>query len=257
MAHWIRYKHNNKIAIGTLQGDTISQYEGELFDNPKETENRINIDAVEILTPCLPSKMLGLWNNFHATAQKNNMDLPGHPWYFVKTSNTFAATNSIVKKPPSCKGKILFEGEIGIVIGKTCNRITMDDIADYIFGYTCVNDVTAIEYLFKEKSFDHWSRAKCFDGFGIFGPVIATDLAVEDLSLQTYLVGDEKQTRQDYPVNDMIYSPFEAASLISHDMTLNPGDIISCGLGAGAMKDGWNVEITVDGIGTLTNSYQE
>ena len=258
MTHWIRYKHANNISIGTIDGDVITKHLGDMFNNPEKMEETINVKDVEILTPSQPSKIIGLWNNFHATAEKNSMDIPDHPWYFIKTSNTYAATNSVVKRPSSYNGKILFEGELGVVIGKTCNQVSVDNITDYIFGYTIVNDVTAIDYLFKEKTFDHWSRAKCFDGFGIFGPVIATNLSVDDLSVQTYLVGEDRQTRQDYPVSDMIFSPLQAASLISQDMTLLPGDMISCGtsLGAGAMKDGWKVEVTVDGIGTLVNSYQ-
>ena len=259
MTHWIRYKHENQTGFGSLDGDVITKHQGDMFNNPEKTAITINSNDVEILTPCQPSKVVGLWNNFHATAQKNNMEIPDHPWYFIKTSNTYAATNSVVRRPASCKGKILFEGELGVVIGKTCNQISIDNIADYIIGYTIINDVTAIDYLFTETSFDHWSRSKCFDGFGIFGPVIATDLHLDNLTLQTYLVGDERQTRQDYPINDMIFSPLQATSLISQDMTLYPGDIISCGtsLGAGAMKNGWKVEVTVDGIGTLINSYQD
>lgn len=259
MTHWIRYKYENNESFGSVDGDVITKYMGDMFSNPEKSQETVSINDVDILTPCQPSKIIGLWNNFHATAQKNNMDIPEHPWYFIKTSNTYAATKSVVKRPSNYNGKILFEGELGIVIGKACNQVSVDNIADYIFGYTLVNDVTAIEYLFKEKSFEHWSRAKCFDGSGIFGPVIATDLNLDDLSLQTYLVGEQRQTRQDYPVSDMIFSPLQATSLISQDMTLQPGDIISCGtsLGAGAMKAGWNVEITVNGIGTLTNSYQD
>ena len=259
MTHWIRYKYDNTTGFGTVNGNSITAYQGDMFNNPENTGQQLNIEDVVVLEPCVPSKLIGLWNNFHATAQKNNMAIPEHPWYFSKTSNTYAPTNSVVKKPSSCEGKILFEGELGVVIGKTCNEVALDSIEDYVFGYTCVNDVTAIEYLFNQGSFDHWSRAKCFDGFGVFGPVIATDLNPHELSVQTYLLGDERQTRQDYPVNDMIFSPLQATSLISYDMTLNPGDIISCGTssGAGAMKPGWTVEVTINGIGTLVNGYQD
>ena len=259
MAHWIRYSTGKNICIGTVQGNSITQYQGDMFNNPQKTDIVININDIEILTPCLPSKMIGVLNNFHSAAKLNKMEIPEHPWYFVKPSNTFAATNSVVKRPPGCDSKILFEGELGVVISKTCSQISVTDIAGYIFGYTCINDITAIDYIFNQTSFDHWSRAKCFDGFGIFGPVIATDFGAENRSLQTCLVGEKTQTVQDYSFDDMIYTPLEAVSLISHDMTLYPGDIISCGtsVGAGAMQEGLRVEITIDGIGTLVNSFQD
>ena len=259
MAHWIRYKLDNEVHFGTLVDNEIIQHEGDMYSNPRKTQTTYTLDSVEVLTPCQPSKMLAIWNNFHATAKKNNMDIPLHPWYFVKTNNTFAPAFSVIKRPGPCEGKILFEGELGIVIGKTCNQVPVESVADYVFGYTCVNDVTAIEYLFKEKSFEHWTRAKCFDGFGVIGPVIATDINPDVLNVKTYLVGDEVQTRQDYSVNDMIFTPAQIVSSLSHDMTLNPGDVIACGtsLGAGAMKDGWTVEIEIEGIGKLSNVYQD
>ncbi len=259
MTHWIRFEQNSVIRIGTLDGETVEVFTGELFDHPTRTGETLCIEEVRLLTPCQPSKMLALWNNFHATAEKNNLPRPGHPWYFVKTSNSFAPSGATIKRPNICSGKILFEGELGIVIGKTCKDIAATNIADYIFGYTCVNDVTALEYLFHEPAFAHWTRSKNFDGFGVFGPAIATDINPDSLVVKTRLIGDAVQQRQHYPVSDMIFSPHEIASRISCDMTLNPGDIIACGtsLGAGALKDGWKVEVNIDGIGKLTNVYKD
>ena len=174
--------------------------------------------------------------------------------------NTYAAANTVIRKPAACSGKILFEGELGVVIGKRCSNVSVEDIDNYIFGYTCVNDVTALEFLFAEEKFAHWSRAKCMDGFGVFGPVITTDVNPENLVIKTFLEGeDQVQERQNYPVSDMFYGPRETASLISQDMTLEAGDIIACGtsVGAGAMKDGWTVRISIDGVGELVNTYSE
>ncbi len=260
MASWIRFLRNGNVETGQIDGNEIAVYSGDLFDTPQATGEKAMLDDVQLLTPCVPSKILGLWNNFHATAEKTGLPDPQHPWYFVMTPNTYAAAGTTIHKPKSCEGKILFEGELGVVIGKTCKDVGVDAISEYILGYTCVNDVTALEHLFSEKEFAHWTRAKCFDGFGVFGPVISTDVNPDDLVIKTFLEGDgQVQERQNYPVSDMIYSPHEIVSRISSDMTLNPGDIIACGtsVGAGAMKDGWTVRIQIEGVGELTNVYSD
>ncbi len=176
------------------------------------------------------------------------------------TPNTYAAPNTTIHKPASCTGKILFEGELGIVIGKTCKEVSLEEVPEHILGFTCVNDVTALEYLFAEEKFVHWTRAKCMDGFAPFGPGITTYGDPGDLAIKTFLEGDDQvQERQNYPVSDMIYSPYEMVSRISHDMTLNPGNIIACGtsVGAGAMKDDWTVKVNIEGIGELVNVYSD
>ena len=258
MTHWLRFKHNNQSGFGTLENEIISVHEGNMFDKPTQTDHNLNIGDVQVMTPCTPTKMLALWNNFHATAEKNDLPMPDHPWYFVKTANSFAPAGATIKKPAICSGKILFEGELGIVIGKTCKDIDVDNIDNYIFGYTCINDVTALEYLFKEETFAHWIRSKNFDGFGIFGPTIATDIEPDSLTIKTFLKGDSVQERQNYPVSDMIFSPREIASKISCDMTLEAGDVIACGTasGSGPMRDGQVIEIDIEGVGKLINKMQ-
>ncbi|MGB6949835.1 MAG: fumarylacetoacetate hydrolase family protein, partial [Methyloceanibacter sp.] len=127
----------------------------------------------------------------------------------------------------------------------------------HIFGYTCINDVTAAEIIGKDPTFAQWTRAKSFNGFGVFGPVIATDLDPMGLRIKTVLNGE---VRQDYPVSDMVFPPAMLVSLISRDMTLLPGDVIACGtsIGVGAMKEPSNtVEVTIDGVGTLRNIFQQ
>ena len=260
MTSWIRFRHQGDEHFGVLEGETIRIYQGDLFGENKATGDSIGLSDVELLTPCTPDKLLGLWNNFHATAEKTGLPKPEHPWYFVMTPNSYAPGNSVIRRPGSCNGKILFEGELGLVIGKRCKEVAVADAMDHVFGLTCVNDVTALEHLFSEKEFPHWTRAKSFDGFGVFGPVITTGVDPDNLSIKTYLEGNgEVQERQNYPVSDMLYSPREIVSAISHDMTLEPGDIIACGtsVGAGAMKDGWTVRVVIEGVGELTNTYSE
>ncbi len=260
MATWVRFVHQEQEHFGTLNQDVIEVYEGSMFGEKRKSEQSVSSSEVEFLTPCIPSKFLALWNNFHATAEKTGLPVPEHPWYFVKTPNSYAAAGSAIKKPDICQGKILFEGELGIVIGKECKNVSKDEAADHVFGYTCINDVTALEYLFNEEKFAHWIRSKGFDGFGVFGPGITTDINPDSLAVKTFLIGDDQeQERQNYPVRDMFFSPLEIVSKISGDMTLYPGDLIACGtsVGAGAMKDGWTVRVEIDGVGVLENVYRE
>ena len=260
MTQWIRFEHEGQEHFGALKDDMIAVHEGDMFGVNNASGTMIKLLDVTVLTPCTPTKILGLWNNFHATAEKTGLPRPEHPWYFVMTPNTYAATNTTIRKPAACSGKILFEGELGVVIGKTCKDVAEADVHDYIFGYTCVNDVTALEHLFAEEKFAHWTRGKCFDGFGVFGPAITTDVNPDGLSIKTFLEGDDQvQVRQNFPVSDMFYQPREIVSRISHDMTLEQGDIISCGtsVGAGAMRDGWTVRISIEGVGELVNMYSE
>jgi 2-keto-4-pentenoate hydratase/2-oxohepta-3-ene-1,7-dioic acid hydratase in catechol pathway len=150
---------------------------------------------------------------------------------------------------------VVYEGELGIVIGRAISNASESEAAEAIFGYTCVNDITASDIIARDKTFAQWARAKSFDGFGPFGPVIATGLDVNALHVRTELNGKE---RQNYPLNDMIFSPALLVSLLSRDMTLLPGDLICCGtsLGVGSMKEPVNtVSVTIDGIGTLTNRF--
>ncbi len=119
-----------------------------------------------------------------------------------------------------------------------------------------MNDITAADILQKDPSFAQWTRAKSFDGFSPFGPVIATGLDLDKLVVRTVLNGVE---RQNFPVADMVFQPSALVSFLSHDMTLAPGDVICCGtsLGVGAMREPSNtVEVTIEGIGTLRTFYQ-
>ena len=226
-----------------------------MFADPVATGQTLALSAVKLLTPCQPRKMVALWNNFRALAEKLNQTIPPEPLYFLKGNSSFHPHGDPIRVPPAYQGKVVYEGELGVVIGKRCRGLSETDAASHIFGYTCVNDVTAAELLFKESSFAQWTRAKSFDTFGVFGPVIATGIDPMTLSIQTFLNGQE---RQHYPVSDMIFPPAKLVGLISHDMTLEPGDVIACGtsIGVGSMKAGSEVSVVIAGIGELRNRYE-
>lgn len=255
MKSWVRYEKAGQIGIGVMEGDNISVYSGNMFDNPKATGETIKRADVKLLPPCVPSKMVLLWNNFHALAAKQGVAEPTEPLYLLKPSTAYIGEGDIIKKPNAYDGKVVYEGELAIVIGKRCKEVSEADAKNYIFGYTCSNDVTAAQLIQKDPTFAQWTRAKGFDTFGSFGPGIVTDVDPSTLVIKTILNGQE---RQNYPVSDMVFQPAKLVSMISFDMTLEPGDIISCGtsVGVGSMKPGSVVEVIIDGVGHLTNRYE-
>ncbi len=248
---WVRFELDGTTGFGKLSNGEITVHSGDMFASPQPTGDTVPLSDVTLLTPCTPGKMICLWNNFHQLAAKLEMPEPPEPLFFLKASSSFTPHGATVKRPASYDGPVVFEGELGIVIGATCKDISPDEAADVIFGYTCVNDITAAKIITRDATFAQWARAKSYDGFGVFGPGIATGIDPAKSSVVTILNGDE---RQNYPLSDMIFPPAELVSRLSHDMTLNPGDLIACGtsIGVGSMKLPENsVEITIDGIATL------
>lgn len=256
MAQWVRFEHGGKTAIGTLKDGTIAVHSGSLFDNPKPTGESVKLADVKLKSPCEPTKIIAMWNNFHALAAKLNVAEPAEPLFLLKSISSITDPGAVVKKPKNYDGPVVFEGELGIVIGKKATNVSEADAASHIFGYTVVNDITAAGIIQKDPTFPQWARAKGCDGFGPFGPVIATDVKPETLVVKTILNGQE---RQNYPISDMIFSAAKLVSALSHDMTLNPGDLIECGtsVGVGSMKEPVNqVSIIIEGIGQLDNTVE-
>jgi 2-keto-4-pentenoate hydratase/2-oxohepta-3-ene-1,7-dioic acid hydratase in catechol pathway len=251
---WARIELAGRTRIGMVDGETIRLHEGTLFDPGPVTGETVAVAEARWLTPTEPTKMVALWNNFRAAAEKNGWAIPAEPLTFLKAPNSYAAHGEPIRVPRSYEGRVAYEGELGIVIGKTCQAVSVAEAADHIFGYTCVNDVTALELLNRDPSFPQWTRAKNFDTFGVFGPVVATGLDPLTLTVRTLVNGRE---RQNYPITDMIFPPAELVSRISQDMTLVPGDVIACGtsLGVLPMKPGTVVEVAIDGIGALRNVF--
>ncbi|MEO7916814.1 MAG: fumarylacetoacetate hydrolase family protein [Dokdonella sp.] len=251
---WVRFAEAEQIGFGTLEADQISLHTGNLFDCPEPTGRTVATNAVRLLMPTVPGKVIALWNNFGELRAKLNLTTPQEPLYLLKAPNTFASPGDVIRQP-RCQGKVVFEGELGIVIGRTAYGVSEGDAMQHVFGYTCGNDVTQADILNRDPSFAQWVRAKGFDTFCPLGPVIATGLDPSTLVVKTILNGVE---RQNYRISDMRFSVAQLVSLISADMTLQPGDVILCGtsVGVGSMKPGSDVTVEIEGIGRLENRYQ-
>ena len=254
MTLWVRFEHAGTEGFGALDGETIRVHAGAMFDAPEPTGRALALGDVRLLAPVRPGKFIGLWNNFHALAAKLGAAIPEQPLFFLKAASSLLDPGGTICPPAGYAGKVLYEGELGIVIGRRCRNAdeAEAEAGAAIFGYTCVNDVTALDLLQADPSFPQWARAKSCDTFGPCGPAIATGLDWSALTVRTLLNGRE---RQSYPASDMILPPARIVSLLSREMTLEPGDLIASGTSIGAlpMRPGMTVEVVIDGIGTLRN----
>tara|TARA_B100001564_G_scaffold324910_1_gene306060 strand:- start:340 stop:1107 length:768 start_codon:yes stop_codon:yes gene_type:complete len=252
MSHWIAFTYKNQKNIGILENDMVEVYSGDMFNQPIATGQKLAIGEVQLLNPCNPSKIIALWNNYKTLADEKGLSKPNNPLYLNKAISCISEPGEDIIRPKSYNEAIFYEGELGIVIGKHCKDIESDNSKDYIFGFTCINDVTGMDIVKKDPSFDQWTRSKSFDTFGIFGPSISTDIDPLNLQIESKLNG---KTVQNYNTSDMFFNVYEIISFLSKDMSLLPGDIIACGtnVGLGPMEHNDVIEVKVEGIGIVTN----
>src|SRR5439155_12925592 len=138
MTEWARFKSaDGRVRFGVLEENRIVEYEGDLFDEPRPTGATIPRETVTLQTPCAPTKIVALWNNFHALAAKLGKQAPVHPLFLIKPGSSVAGPGDSILRPASYKGKMAYEGELGIVIGRHCKDVAESEGTDYIFCYPC------------------------------------------------------------------------------------------------------------------------
>lgn len=210
----------------------------------------IPLAEAALLAPVRPSKIVCIGRNYREHAAELGHDVPTEPLLFLKATSALMPPGGVVRRPKISE-RVDFEGELGVVIGKTCHQPPADaDIRQFILGYTCVNDVTARDLQFKDGQ---WSRAKGFDTFCPVGPVVTDEIDPwAGVGVQTRVNGEIKQ---DGNTRDLIFALDIVIRHIAQAMTLYPGDLIPSGTpsGVGPLKAGDNVEVTVEGVGTLRN----
>ena len=218
-----------------------------MFQQTVSSRRELHLDQLRVLVPVKPGKVIGQWNNFMALAGKLKREDPTEVLYFIKASSSYLGPDEVIRQPAS-SGKIVFEGELGIVIGKVCKAVFENQAMDHAFGHTFANDVTHANIFNRDASFTQWVRAKSFDTYCPLGPAIATGQETSSLVVKTMLNGE---VRQNYPISDMRFSVQQLVSGIS-------GDIILCGtsVGVGSMKPGSRIEIEISGIGTLRYRFE-
>ncbi len=202
------------------------------------------------LAPVAPSKIVCVGRNYREHAAELGNEVPAEPLLFLKPPSAIIAPGAAIRIPELSK-RVDFEGEIAIVIGERCSKIGPgEDPRDYIRGYTVANDVTARDL---QKKDGQWSRAKGFDTFCPVGPLVTDEVEpAEGIAISTQLNGE---LRQDGNTRDLIFTIDHLLRYITAAMTLYPGDLILTGTPAGVapMQPGDRVDVTVAGIGTLSN----
>lgn len=210
----------------------------------------IPLEQATLLHPVRPSKIVCIGRNYREHAEELGHEVPKEPLLFLKATSALLPPGGAVRRPRISE-RVDHEGELGVVIGKTCFQPPADaDIRQYILGYTCVNDVTARDLQFKDGQ---WSRAKGFDTFCPVGPIVTDEIDPwKGIAVETRVNG---QVRQSGNTRDLIFPLDVVIRHIAQAMTLFPGDLIPSGTpsGVGPVQSGDVMEISVEGVGTLRN----
>jgi len=260
---YCRFQFNGQAQYGLVEsvggGDAIVRV---LLNAPEEADGDmeslrtrkiepIPLEEAALLPPVRPSKIVCIGRNYREHAAELGHDVPQEPLIFLKATSALLSPGGVVRRPKISQN-VHYEGELGVVIGKTCYQPAADaDIRQYILGYTCVNDVTARDLQTKDGQ---WSRAKGFDTFCPVGPVVTDEIDPwAGIGVQTRVNGEIKQ---DGNTRDLIFALDVVIRHIAQAMTLFPGDLIPSGTpaGVGPLVAGDVVEVSVEGVGTLRNS---
>jgi len=234
---------------GILDGDEYVVLSGDpMFSGYDTTGERVPAAQVKVLAPVIPrSKVVCVGLNFREHQADMAIAGPTSPLLFLKPNTAVVGPGDAIQLPPV--GKIVHEGELAVVIGSVAKRVRAADAESVIFGYTIANDVSARDQM---KLDGQWARAKGYDTFCPLGPVIETEIDPSALEIQTFVDGEPRRHGN---TRDMIHSIAEVIEYASDVFTLLPGDLILMGTpaGKGQFVDGQTVDITIEGIGTLSN----
>ncbi len=240
----------NRHVFGKLDKDRVTPLNAAPWDNPVSGNETFTIDEINMAAPVTPSKIVCIGLNYHAhvKASQSADNAPEQPLIFLKPSSSIIGPGEAIVHTAQAE-RVDYEAELGVVIGRTAKNIPREKADEYIFGLTCVNDVTARDI---QKKDGQWSRAKGFDTFCPVGPWIVTGIDYHDLLVEGILNGEVMQSGR---TSLMIFDIPFLVSYISSIMTLYPGDLISTGTPAGIapMKPGDKIEVRVENVGSLTN----
>ncbi len=246
----LRFRHDGVPHFGVVDGDTISLLAGDPFhDGIELTDERVPLAEAHLMAPVQPTKVVCVGMNYAEHAAEMHHEGPKTPLIFLKPPTAVIGPGDPIVIPP-VDGRIVHEGELAVVIGTLAHRVREEDWKEVVFGFTIANDVSARDVMFADGQ---WARAKGFDTFCPVGPWIETDFdPFEKHEITTTVDGE---VRRHGFTSDMTHKLPEIIAFVSNAFTLYPGDIICTGTpaGLGGFTDGQTVEITIDGIGTLSN----
>jgi 2-keto-4-pentenoate hydratase/2-oxohepta-3-ene-1,7-dioic acid hydratase in catechol pathway len=249
-------------SYGILRGDTIYLLDrSPLSGLAKETGVTCLLKEAQFLPPVESPNIIALGLNYVEHAKESQMKLPKAPIIFLKATSALIGHLQPIVLPAEAPDEVDYEVELTIVIGKTAKNIKENRALDYIFGYTCGNDVSARDCQLKLDN--QWARGKSFDTFAPVGPVIETELDPFNLKVQLRLNG---KVMQNGYTSDLIFNVPQIVSYLSRQMTLLPGTLIMTGTPPGVgfarkppvfLKPGDRVEAEIEGIGILENPVTE
>jgi 2-keto-4-pentenoate hydratase/2-oxohepta-3-ene-1,7-dioic acid hydratase in catechol pathway len=207
------------------------------------------LSEVTLLAPVAPTKVVAVGRNYRAHAAEQGQEVLKVPLIFLKPSSAVVGPEASIVIPEASK-LVQHEVELAAVLGRTLSRAgSAAEAREAVFGWTCLNDVTARDI---QKAEGHYTRAKGFDTFCPIGPVVETEVNPLDLALACRVNGEERQRGS---TRDMVFDPYQLLAFISQVMTLYPGDVVATGTpeGVGPLRRGDRVEVEVSGIGVLGN----
>jgi 2-keto-4-pentenoate hydratase/2-oxohepta-3-ene-1,7-dioic acid hydratase in catechol pathway len=245
----VRYQLSDQTPqFGWIMNDKVGSIEGDVFGVFQRQEARIPVESVHLLPPSTPGKIVCVGRNYAAHAKEHGADVPEVPLIFLKPTTAMIGPNQEIVLPPQSE-QVEHEAELAVIIGKTGRWITHDDALSHIFGYTVANDVTARDL---QRSDGQWARAKGFDTFCPVGPWIETEFDPADAVVTCNVNGEMRQMAS---TRDMIFTVRQLIAFISSVMTLEQGDLLLTGTPAGVspLNPGDVVEVSIEGIGTLSN----
>ena len=247
MTRYVRYTTPGAApAYGLLEGETIRELSGTLFDSPRPTGKTLRRADVTLLAPATPSKVIAVGLNYKS--HLGETPAAKYPGLFAKMPTSIIGPEASIVIPPGANN-VHFEGELVVVIGRRAKNVSVADAPQYIFGVTAGNDISERDW---QRDDLQWFRAKAADTFGPLGPVIVRGASYGDLLLQTRVNGAVVQSQR---TKDLIFDVPTIVSYISQFMTLEPGDVIYTGTPGStkAMKPGDVVEVEIEGVGVLRN----
>lgn len=244
----IRANANGEVFYGVLENETVKRLVNTPYDGLEYDGREYPVSDVELLAPAEPTKIVAIGKNYRAHADEMGEGQPEEPLLFLKPSTSIVGNGDDVVYP-AISHRLDYEGELGVVIGKKCHAVQPGHSADVIFGYTCLNDITARDI---QKAVSQWTRGKGFDTFCPIGPHIETETDPSHAVIETRVNGEVKQHST---IDCMTHNIDKLICYITECMTLLPGDIIATGTpeGIGSMQRGDIVEVEIEGIGVLCN----
>jgi 2-keto-4-pentenoate hydratase/2-oxohepta-3-ene-1,7-dioic acid hydratase in catechol pathway len=246
----LRYAMERDGRLYWLDGDLFGEFRPGALVGLEATPDRLP-PGLRLAAPVLPSKVVGIGLNYRDHAAETNKPIPSEPIVFIKPSTAVVGPGDPIRIPPGV-GRVDYEAELGVVIGRRACRVPRERAHEHVLGLTCVVDVTAREM---QRRGVQWSQCKGYDSFAPLGPCIALGLSPAELSIEGWLNDERRQVSN---TRELIFAADDLVAYISSIMTLLPGDVIATGTpsGIGPIKPGDRFKVRIDGIGELSNPVE-